>query len=174
MSQIQTTDPNITQVEQHDQTKPPVLTVGKVTPQVLRDWEDACLGYYFHKGVADDRQVRSVILGLKDFCIGDWYRAAKTAVDNLTFDELMEQLRARLLKDGWQHGLQKEILSSKQGSLRFNDWQNKMGATNSLLVGTTFHITTTALRDHLAANMHHDLANECDDNNAHEIVAFQE
>jgi hypothetical protein len=89
-------------------------------------------------------------------------------------NELMEQLCTRLLKDGWQHGLQKEILSSKQGSLRFNDWQNKMGAMNSLLVGTTFHIPTTALRNHLAANMHHDLASECDDNNAHEIVTFQE
>jgi len=56
-------DPDVASVEQRDQTKPPMLTGGKVTAQVLRDFGEGCESYFFHKEIAADKQVTSIILG---------------------------------------------------------------------------------------------------------------
>ncbi|KIM90206.1 hypothetical protein PILCRDRAFT_1558 [Piloderma croceum F 1598] len=177
MSQLPPADPLTARLEQPDQTKPPVLTSGTVTPQVLRDWEDGCNNYFFHKSIADDRQVcaivLAIVLGLKDHRIGDWYRSAQAVIVAMPFDDFVTAVQNKLLKDGWQHNLQKEILSSAQGKLPFDEWQNSLGASNSLLVGSTYHVTEAGLHNHLNANMHDELSHECFDANAQQIATYK-
>ncbi|KIM83633.1 hypothetical protein PILCRDRAFT_7047 [Piloderma croceum F 1598] len=173
MSQLPPADPLTARLEQPDQTKPPVLTSGTVTPQVLRDWEDGCNNYFFHKSITDDRQVRAIVLGLKDHRIGDWYRSAQAVIVAMPFDDFVTAVQNKLLKDGWQHNLQKEILSSAQGKLPFDEWQNSLGASNSLLVGSTYHVTEAGLRNHINANMHDELSHECFDANAQQIATYK-
>ena len=84
----------------------------------------------------------------------------------------MSQLHTRLLKDGWRNTLQSEILSTTQGKKPFNDWQNSLGAQNSLLVNSTSHIPEQQLQNHLNANMNTETKLECDENKVHDAVAF--
>ena len=101
MSTQSQVDPDVASVEQCDQIKPPMLTGGKVSVQVLQDFGDSCESYFFHKEIAADKQVTSIIMGIKDHHIKDWYHANKATVNALTFDTFMSQLHTRLLKDGW-------------------------------------------------------------------------
>ena len=140
MSTQSQVDPDVASVEQRDQTKPPMLTGGKVSVQVLRDFSDSCKSYFFHEEIAPDKQVTSIIMVIKDHHIKDWYHANKAMVNTFTFDAFMSQLHTRLLKDGWRNTLQSEILSTTQGKKPFEDWQNSLGAQNSLLVTSTSHI----------------------------------
>lgn len=48
-----------------------MLTVRKITPQILTDFKDSCNTYFFHKKVKDNKQVQAIILGLKDHHIHD-------------------------------------------------------------------------------------------------------
>ena len=140
MSTQSQVNPDVASVEQRNQTKLPMLTGSKVSTQVLRDFSDGCESYFFHKEIATNKQVTSIIMGIKDHHIKDWYRANKAMVNALTFDAFMSQLHMRLLKDGWRNTLQSEILSTAQGKKPFDDWQNSLGAQNSLLVNSTSHI----------------------------------
>lgn len=172
MSSQSPVDPDVASVEQRDQTKPPMLTGGRVSAQVLRDFGEGCESYFFHKEIQADKQVTSIIMGIKDHRIKDWYRANKAMINALTFDDFMLQLHTRLLKDGWRNTLQSEILSTTQGKKPFDDWQNSLGAQNSLLVNSASHIPEQQIRNHLNANMNPDTKLECDENKVHDEAVF--
>jgi hypothetical protein len=59
-------------VEQDSAAKLPTLHAGDVSPSVMRDFEEACIGYFEMKEIADDKQVRKILPGLKDSRIRDW------------------------------------------------------------------------------------------------------
>jgi hypothetical protein len=63
---------NSAHVEQAAPSKPPVLHPSEITPQILREFEDACLGYFDSKEIKPEVQVRRVLAGLKDPRVGDW------------------------------------------------------------------------------------------------------
>ena len=140
MSTHQPTNPDITSVKQHDQTKLSVLTSGKVSAQVLYDFSEECKSYFFHKEITPNKQVLAIIMGIKDHQVKDWYHTNKAVVTALTFNDFMTQLHACLLKEGWRNTLQSDILSTTQGKKPFNNWQNSLGAQNLLLLGSTSHI----------------------------------
>ena len=71
MSAQSQVDPDVASVEQRDQMKPPMLTGGKVSVQVLQDFSDGCESYFFHKEIAAEKQVTSIIMGIKDHRIKD-------------------------------------------------------------------------------------------------------
>lgn len=172
MSTQQSTNPDIASVEQHNQTKPPMLTSGKVSAQVLQDFSEGCESYFFHKDITPDKQVSAIIMGIKDHWIKDWYCANKALVAALTFDNLMTQLHTRLLKEGWKNTLQSDILSTAQGKKPFNDWKNSLGAQNSLFLGSTSHIPKQQLHNHLNVNMHSNTKTECDKKRVHDEPLF--
>ena len=174
MPQLPPADPNTAQLEQADQTKPLVLTAGKVTPQILHEWEEACDGYFYHKKVKAEDQVHTVVLGLKDYCVADWYRASQVEVIALTFDEFKTALHKKLLKKDWEHIIKQEVLSSKQGNMPFDDWRNGLGAKNSLIMGTPYHVDKNQFCSHLSSNLHLELSTDCNDTNLHLVEDFQE
>lgn len=48
---------NTASVEQDSMSKPPVLLPGDISPEVMREWEDGCVGYFEHKEIAAEKQV---------------------------------------------------------------------------------------------------------------------
>jgi hypothetical protein len=162
------------EVEQRDQTKPPILTVGKITPQALNNFSDGCEAYFFHKQVADAKQVQVVVLGLKDHRIRDWYRASKVAIIAMSFDDFMVAVKTKLLTDGWEYNLNKDILSSTQGEKLFSKWETELGASNSLLVSSVYYVTQPVLRSHLSANMNPELALDCDAAKTRDIADYDQ
>ena len=111
-------------------------------------------------------------MGIKDHWVKDWYHINKAVVAALTLDDFMTQLHACLLKEGWRNTLQSNILSTTQGKKPFNDWQNSLGAQNSLLLGSTSHIPEQQLCNHLNANMNSNTKTECDKNKVHDEPLF--
>lgn len=173
MSNPTPVEPDVASVEQRDQTKPPMLTGRKASAQVLHDFEDSgCETYFFHKEVQANKQVTSVILGIKDHRIKDWYRANKAVVNALTFKDFMLQLHLHLLKERWMNSLQCEILSTTQGRKPFNDRQNSLGALNSLLVGSASHIPEQQLCNQLNVNMNSETKLECDELGVHNELVY--
>ena len=59
-----------------------------------------------------------------------------------------------------------------QGKKPFNDWQNSLGAQNSLLVNSASHILEQQLQNHLNANMNADMKLECNKNKVHDELTF--
>jgi hypothetical protein len=116
------------EVKQKDQTKPLILTVGKITPKVLYNFADGCDAYFFHKQIAVDKQVQAVILRLKDHRICDWYCPSKATIIAMTFVDFMSAVQKKLLQDGWEYNLNVKILSSTQGAKPFSKWETEVGS----------------------------------------------
>jgi hypothetical protein len=152
---------------------PPVLTVGDITPDVMKQWERACRSFFKSKDIEANDQVRRVCYGMKDTRISDWYLVDKERIDALKFDEYMIEMRANWLKMGWEGKVRKKILSSHQGSLSFWDWQVSMQVQNSLLRGTPSHLSETQLRNQLEVNLNDNLAAICDDGKVHNEANFR-
>lgn len=53
--------------------KLPRLLAGDLTPEVARDWENACTTYFMHKGVEAKDQVKMVAFGMLDPRFHTWY-----------------------------------------------------------------------------------------------------
>jgi len=113
------------------------------------------------------------MLGLKDHRISDWYCSMQAVIVAMSFADFVTAVQRKLLKDGWQHNLQKDILSSAQGRLPFDEWQNSLSMSNSLLVGSTYHVTDDGLHNHLNANMHSELSHESFDAKAQLIANYK-
>ncbi|GBE87513.1 hypothetical protein SCP_1101900 [Sparassis crispa] len=88
-----------TSVEQDAPTKVPILLKGDITPAVMREYEDACKGYFEHKSVDAATQVHKIIAGLKDPCIKDWITGDCNRIQALSFDEFMHEFWSYLDKD---------------------------------------------------------------------------
>ena len=88
------------------------------------------------------------------------------------FNDFMLQLHTHLFKDGWRNTLQSKILSTTQGRKPFDDWQNSLGAQNSLLASSTSHILEQQIHNHLNTNINPDTKLECNKNKVHNETVF--
>lgn len=144
-------------VDQPAFTKPPFLTPGDITPEVLRNWEIGCRQYFKHKGIPAEEQVGKVAWGMQEPTVQEWYIVDQERLDKLTFDAYMAEVRAYWLPTDWADTTRQKMLSSFQGNKTFNDWAIEIQGQNALLRGTPSHMTELALRHHLEAHMQPDL-----------------
>ena len=70
----------------------PTLNPGRITPEVLNQWERACLEYFRVKDVPDEKQVRAILSRLKDLYIADWAQANEETLIGLDFTAFMVKL----------------------------------------------------------------------------------
>ncbi|KAG2045749.1 hypothetical protein BDR06DRAFT_985737 [Suillus hirtellus] len=125
-------------VEQSVCTKPPILTAGELTPEVIRACDMACQNYFTHKEVAEDVQVKKVSWGMLDPWLQDWY-----------------------MTNRWAAQVRKKLLSSAQGTRPFTEWAAELQSTNALLTGETSYFSKTLMRNQLEANMNDNLSADC-------------
>ncbi|GBE82204.1 hypothetical protein SCP_0405870 [Sparassis crispa] len=58
-------------VPQSSAKHPPILTLGKITPAIAHTWENACLQYFKHNDVTNDKKVAKVMGGFQDAIISN-------------------------------------------------------------------------------------------------------
>ena len=99
-----------------------MLFSGDITPKVMREFKDTCLGYFENKEFAADKQVRKILVGLKDDCVKEWLSVDCECVCNLTFPNFMVEFCAGYLPKNWEQDAQAEVLSLTQGNQTFWDF----------------------------------------------------
>jgi hypothetical protein len=152
---------NVAYVEQDSSLKPPILHPGDISPAVMREFEDDCLGYFENKEIAADKQVRKILAGLKDSRVRDWIFSDRERLLGLTFEEFMMELRAGYLDEHWEENTRRELGGMTQGNESFWDYSIKIQSHNSLLVSTPSHLDNEQLRHRIEAGMDEMLSKRC-------------
>ncbi|KAG1863435.1 hypothetical protein C8R48DRAFT_773477 [Suillus tomentosus] len=160
-------------VDQPAPTKPPFLTPGDITPEVLHTWEMGCRQYFKHKDIPVDEQVGKVAWGMQEPSVQEWYLDDQERMDELTFGKYMDEVRAYWLPSDWADTTRQKLLSSCQGNKVFSDWAIEVQSLNALLHNTTSHLTELNLRYHLEAHMNADLCTEYRTENVADIAEFR-
>jgi hypothetical protein len=137
-------------VEQSALNKLPTLKVGELTPETVRDWENACLTYFMHKEIEAKDQVKMIAFGMSDPRLHTWYLAQRATLDAGTFSEYLTALKSAWLETHWDTKLRKKVLGSQQGTRPFYEWALELQNQNALLYGNAAHLTTPVLRAKLA------------------------
>jgi hypothetical protein len=99
-----------------EQGKPPVITPGKLTPDLLFDFENGAYSYFSFKEVKPEKEVAKVAGGLQDGRVQTWYRLNRAAIDAAGFNKFMKSIRTNWLDPGWEQEVKLFILGSSQGT----------------------------------------------------------
>jgi hypothetical protein len=84
------------------QGKPPVITAGKLTADLLFDFENSAFSCFSFKDVKLEREVSKVTGGLQDGRIQTWYCLNRAAIDTAGFAAFMASVRSQWLDPGWE------------------------------------------------------------------------
>ena len=160
-------------VEQTAPSKVPVLTAGDISPMVMRQFKHACMNYFVHKKVIADDQVSLVIGGILDDRVGDWLVSDRDRLVNLSFNDIMDEFYTNYLAEDWEEDTLREILSMTQGNHTFWDYAIALQSKNSLLRGTTSHLTDDELCHQLGAGMETRLAKKVSTEKLNKVVEFR-
>ena len=144
---------SIATVEDSNPKVAPTLTPGKVTPEVLHQWECLCKEYFRQKNITDKKKVESILSRLLDFRIADWAEANEAQLKVLDFLTFMGKLQVEALEKDWDRKIKLEILASKQGERPFHEWAYGLLTRNTLLRGRPCHFDDVALRKTIENNM---------------------
>ena len=144
---------SITTVENQNAKVTPTLTLGRITLEVLHQWERACKEYFRTKHVTVGKQVESVLLRLQDLHVADWAEANESDLIALKFPEFMAKLRNKFLERDWDRKIKLLMLASRQGERPFPEWTYEMQTRNALLCGRPYHFSDEALCEMLKNNM---------------------
>ncbi|KAH9946554.1 hypothetical protein B0H21DRAFT_693496 [Amylocystis lapponica] len=119
----QTTTDKLATVIQTSPKHVPLLTTGKLTPQVLVNWEHACHQYFKEKDVDEAKKVAKVTGGLQDELIRDWYYNDADRFNGLTWTASVKEMRTRWLPKGWVDRTLTTLLCSRhRDEDPFEDW----------------------------------------------------
>ena len=131
------------------------------------------MNYFVHKKVIADDQVSLVIGGILDDRVGDWLVSDRDRLVNLSFNDFMDEFRTNYLAEDWEEDTLREILSMTQGNHTFWDYAIALQSKNSLLRGTTSHLTDDKLRHQLGAGMETRLAKKVSTEKLNKVVEFR-
>ena len=106
--------------------KPPVLSAGTVSPEVLCQFENVCHSFFCNKEGLELRDfVACVAGGLHDPLISDWYWTGQITFDTLSFDDFVKEVHNKWLVNGWEQDIRCKMLGTKQAGA-FWEWAIKM------------------------------------------------
>jgi hypothetical protein len=121
----------------------------------------ACFGYFEHKDIAEEEQVRKILAGLQDSCVQDWVSVEHDRFIDLTYTEFMKEFHAAYLEKDWEEITHIELLAMTQGDSSFWDFAIQVQAKNSLLCDTASHLSKHDLRQCIESGMTQKLALCC-------------
>jgi hypothetical protein len=144
-------------------SKPPCLSAGTISPEVLHQFENACHSFFHNKeGLEPKDHIARIAGSLQDPLLADWYWTGQETFDALSFNDFMKEFRNKWLPNNWEQDIRHKVLGTKQSGA-FWDWAVKMRSLNTLLHGTTNHLDDAALLNQLKANLEPWLSCACDD-----------
>jgi len=149
-------------------SKPPMLSAGNISLEVMRQFENACRSFFRNKeGLKSKDYIARIAGGLQDPLISDWYWTAHEVFDVLSFNDFMKEFRLKWLPNDWEQDICCRVLGTKQASL-FWEWAVKIRSLNTLLCGMPTHLDNTSLLNQLEANLEPSLSRACDDERVNE------
>jgi hypothetical protein len=161
-------------VEQDSPNKVPVLLQGDLTLAVMRQYENACLGFFEGKEIALEKQVRKILAGLRDDRIQEWISIDRDEVLKLTFAEFMVEFKAGFLLEDWEEITHIELLAMQQGVDSFWDFAVQVQLKNALLCNTNLFLDKDQLRHCIESGMTPKLTLRCRHEKSNKIVVFKE
>lgn len=161
-------------VEQDNPSKVPVLLTGDLNADVMREYENACLGFFESKDIANDKQVRKILAGLRDNRMQDWISADRDRFIALSFPDFMKEFRAAYLPEDWEEIVRIELLGMTQGNDMFWDFAVAVQAKNSLLRQTDSYLAKEHLRHRIESGMNQKLALRCRLEKSSKVVKFED
>jgi len=129
---------------------------GRLTPDLLFDFENGAYSYFVFKDVRLEKEVSKVASGLQDARVQTWYHLNCAAVDAAGFAAFMKHVRDSWLSTGWEQEVKLIILASHQGSTPITDWIMLIKVTNALLNGHTCKLSDADLRNHIQSHVYAD------------------
>jgi hypothetical protein len=156
-----------------EQGKPLVITPGKLTPDLLFDFENGAYSYFSFKEVKPEKEVAKVAGGLQDGHVQTWYRLNCAAIDATGFTAFMKSIRENWLDPGWEQEVKLLILGSSQGSKPISDWIMLVESTNALLLGHACALSTNDLRNHIQSHIHPDTMTACTTAELHLVTNYE-
>jgi hypothetical protein len=143
------------EVSQPIPSQPPIMTEGKVTPEVVSDFEHHARIFFLHvKGkLSETDQVIRILGSFHDPLIRDWVATNGDTLSEQTFDDFMESFREQWLPDNWEETVHTNIISSRldPAKEKFETWVTRIRKMNVTLRGTSSHFSITTLRKQLEA-----------------------
>jgi hypothetical protein len=125
-----------------EQGKPPVITAGKLTPDLLFNFENGAFLYFSYKELAENKQVSCITGRLQDGQVQTWYRLNCVVIDAGGFTDFMKMVHTNWLDTRWEQDIKLLILTSSQGSTPVSNWIIMLlECTNTLIKGTTCELT---------------------------------
>ena len=139
-----------------EQGKPPVITPGKLMPDLLFNFENGAYSYFSFKEIKPKKEIAKVAGGLQDGCVQMWYRLNRTAINAVGFTAFMKSVCENWLDLGWEQEVKLLIVSSSQGSKPITDWIMLVESTNALLLGHACALSMNDLHNHIQSHIHPD------------------
>ncbi|KAJ3480306.1 hypothetical protein NLI96_g8441 [Meripilus lineatus] len=136
----------------------PILTPGKVTPEILVDWFAECENYFDEKTIADDEKVSKVLSGLKDPLIKAWINPNRTRIKGFSWKTFQAEIKKELLPRDWVDKFRFGLANRHQDeNEEFWDFANHFESMNSVLLGTEHYLEGRPFIDKITANTCEDL-----------------
>ena len=155
-----------------EQGKPPAITPGRLTPNLLFDFENGAYSYFSFKDIKAEKEVLKVAGGLQDGRIQTWYRLNRAAVDAAGLSAFMAHVRESWLEPGWEQNVKLVILASHQSTTPISNWIMLLESTNALLNGHTCKLSDDDLRNHIQSHIHPDTMTAATTAELHLIVSY--
>lgn len=93
-------------------SKPPIVTKGNLTPEVVQNFVDYSMDFFQHKEVVEADQVWQVYTAFKDHHIWDWISAKHDHVLKLFFEEFVAEIKEKYLAADWKEEMRICIYSA--------------------------------------------------------------
>jgi len=104
-----------TEVTHTTSNKPPCLSAGTVSPEVLRQFKNACRSFFHNKeGLNPKDHVARITGGLQDPLLADWYWMGQEGFNTLSFDDFMKEFHNKWLPNDWEQDIHCRVLGTKQ------------------------------------------------------------
>ena len=155
-----------------EQGKLPVITPGKLTPDLLFNFENGTHSYFSFKEVKP-KEVAKVAGGLQDRCVQMWYRLNHVAINAVGFTAFMKSICENWLDPGWEQEVKLLMLGSSQGSKPISNRIMLVESTNVLLLGHACALSTNNLRNHIQSHIHPDTMTACTTAELHLITDYE-
>jgi hypothetical protein len=140
----------------------------------MRQYENACLGFFEGKEIAPEKQVRKILAGLRDDRIQEWISIDRDEVLKLSFAEFMVEFKAGFLLEDWEEITHIELLAMQQGVDSFWDFAVQVQSKNALLRDTDLFLDKDQLRHRIESGMTPKLTLRCRHEKSNKIVVFKE
>ena len=130
------------------------MNEGNLNTKNAHQYDNSCNRYFDMKDIPEDKQVHKVIAGICDQRMKDHISTNRTRIIALTFPQFLQELKDNWLDKNWEAITWIQLLRMVQGRDQpFRDYMVALLAQNSLLMGTTSHLSNAKLHHQLEVGL---------------------